>query len=894
MTIFFFTNMKKVFFYSLLLSTVVSGFASANTLEFSDIGGRESRPAIEWLQNQNIVQGYSDGTFQPNKEISRAEFLKIILQTQKNNTTECTSAEIKNIQSTFSDVSESDWFAKPVCNAYKSGIIQGYTDGKFRPHQTISRAEGAKIVSLAQDLTIPTASGDWYNGFFSAITQEKAVSDDFIASPAKSLTREEMAEVTWRLETGNTKAKSDELQKFGSCEEMTQEIVRSSKRGKCWECGRDNAESPFGISPMLSESVQFKTASNDYSTTNVQEANVEESDTIKNDGSHIFIAKNNSVKIITAYPVEDMTEASTIMVGDTIQVQNLFLQKDILVVLGQDSSYNSNRKSTAVESRMMMPAYYNSTEVRIYDVSDRKNPKLIRSASLDGQIQESRVTSGVLYLVASQGLYNIAYQGREGKNTSDLIPSVNGEKMDCSTVSYIPNFTNPLLTSVFAIDITNPNEKITMQSILGNYSALYMSEKNMYLISADQKQVLKDEAGKASWKWQEVSHIFKFGLNKTSISLDAKGMVEGSVLNQYSMSEYNENFRIATQVGQAWGQTLSDNRVTILDKNLVKSGEITGIAKGENIKSARFVGNKGYLVTFKTVDPLFVLDMNPLSPKIEGELKIPGWSDYLHPIDETHILGIGKEVDESIDADKVHDENAVYYTAVQGVKLAMFDVTDVKNPKEIYKTVIGERGTETEASYNPRALLIDTTRKIIGFPITVHQSKQANKCVLNADNTCSKGCVAGCEPCTNPSGVCPALCKIQCVPENQYENGPYPVFQGAMLYGYTDAGFEKKGEVSHFPSESTDFWNEDYRVSRLIRISENFYSISEGIVKALDGKLQVKKEVSFIPPAACKDITSEWECTQNPKCQPVYQSPSCAKDTICLQVMVFESCTIKN
>ncbi len=876
---------KPVFFllFSFLIST--PSFAS---ISFVDIGGVESRAGIEWLQERGVVQGYSDGTYQPNRDISRAEFLKIVLGSVDESSSpiiKCTKTELKNIQNTFKDVNENDWFAQTICNAYKSGIIQGYEDKTFRPHQIISRAEGSKIVVLANQKEIPSAKGEWFTPFLSVMKDEKVVSPDFLNAPHKNLTRGEMADLSYRMATGNEKVNGDELQSIGSCSALINQMQKAEKRVECWGCGGGGGGNLIPMMSMAKTNTAEK-SSDDFSSTNTQEANVDESDIVKNDGSHIFLAKDDTVKIIKAYPIGEFKEEASINLEGVV-ARDLYLQKNTLVVIGLTSGGVSWGRGHTYSS--------GTTDILIYDVSDRKNPKKIRTAQIDGSMVSSRITNGTLYAVINAPFEQSIYMANEGGK--EALPRIDGQKIACSSIKYFPNFKDHHITNVVALDINNPNEKMTVSSFLGVGNNIYMSENNLYLVGTENTQVLKDENGVASWKWEELSNIFKFGLEKTKVSLVSKGKVEGRVLNQYSMSEYNDYFRIATQRGRAWGNELSDNKVTIFDKNLKKTGEITGIAKGEDIKSARFVGNKGYLVTFKTVDPLFVLDMTPTNPKIEGELKIPGWSDYLHPVDENHLLGIGKEVDESIDADKVHDENAIYYTAVQGVKLSMFDISDVKNPKEVYKTVIGERNTETEAAYNPKALFIDTSKKLIGFPISVTQKPSGeNSCTVNADNTCSKGCIPQCEPCQNPSGICPAICKIQCISERSLNNSTEPVeiFQGAMLFSWGNNGFVKQGETTNYPA-GFDFynnWNDLYSVSRLIRIGENFYSLSNGFVKALDKNLKTQKELSFISGEKC-EVLDEYACTQRIDCEATWVAPSCAPNMMCTEAMQFERCKIK-
>jgi uncharacterized secreted protein with C-terminal beta-propeller domain len=168
----------------------------------------------------------------------------------------------------------------------------------------------------------------------------------------------------------------------------------------------------------------------------------------------------------------------------------------------------------------------------------------------------------------------------------------------------------------------------------------------------------------------------------------------------------------------------STNNVYIMNQDMNLVGSLEGIAPDEKIYSVRFMGAKGYMVTFKHVDPLFVMDLSdPTNPRILGKLKIPGYSDYLHPIDETHLLGIGKDANELEDAEKIHSQGAVYYTAIKGIKVAIFDVSDVENPIEMSKFIIGDRGTDSEALTNHKAILFDKEKELLVFSVTIVENK---------------------------------------------------------------------------------------------------------------------------------------------------------------------------
>ena len=218
----------------------------------------------------------------------------------------------------------------------------------------------------------------------------------------------------------------------------------------------------------------------------------------------------------------------------------------------------------------------------------------------------------------------------------------------------------------------------------------------------------------------------------------------------------------------------------------------------EKIYSARFMGAKAYLVTFKYVDPLFVIDLsNPQNPVVLGKLKIPGYSDYLHPIDETHLLGIGRDVNELEDAEKIHSTGAVYYTAIKGIKIAIFDVSDVANPKETFKTVIGGRGTDSEALSEHRAILFDKEKELLVLPITISEEAEENNGYIGSTQT----------------------------------------FQGAIVYNVSiDSGFNEKGRITHVSDQDElkrgYYFGSNTRIRRSFYISDNLYTFSEGMLKA--------------------------------------------------------------
>lgn len=294
------------------------------------------------------------------------------------------------------------------------------------------------------------------------------------------------------------------------------------------------------------------------------------------------------------------------------------------------------------------------------------------------------------------------------------------------------------LEELASLNLLTPQEPVKVSAYLGSGQEIYVSQEHLYAAAPHYNYTSREDDppqqnnGDTSSVapaimptiWDFVSTpdttIYKFALQDGLVSYESRGLVQGTVLNQFSMDEYQGNFRIATTKGDAWtSMDSSSNNVYVLNENMDSIGKLENLAPGEKIYSVRFMGERAYMVTFKTVDPLFVLSLSdPAQPAVLGQLKIPGYSDYLHPYDATHLLGFGK--------DTVEIDGRAYYL---GMKVAMFDVSDVANPREMGKVTIGDRGTDSELLRNHKALLFNKSKGLLAFPVTVKEVAQ------NSDNT---------------------------------------------------------------------------------------------------------------------------------------------------------------
>ena len=540
----------------------------------------------------------------------------------------------------------------------------------------------------------------------------------------------------------------------------------------------------------------------EYSSTNIQVEGVDEPDMVKNDGKYIYVVSGSRVVIVDAFPADNMKIISEINLSD--QVGNIFVNGDKLIIFSQQYSPIIYGKVRCMAIGCIMPPYQDEskTAVYIYDISDRENPKIGENISLTGNYVDSRMIDNYVYLVANQYAYN------EG-----VLPAYEKDG-EVSVIRPEEVYYSPIrdqsfqFTNILAINIDG-GETYEKTVLTGNSQTIFVSKINIYTTYTKYAYYWNPEDTTS----QEETIINKFSIDKDKVEFLSSGQVPGHLLNQFSMDENKDYFRIATTIsGYVDNRDTSTNNLYVLSKDMVVVGKIEGIAQGESIYSVRFIGDRAYMVTFKHVDPLFVIGLeDPANPVLLGKLKIPGYSEYLHPLDENHIIGLGKEVDESIDADKVHTEGAVYYTAIQGVKLAIFDVSDVSNPIELHKEVIGDRGTQSPAETDHKAFLYYSKRGLLVIPITVAELKQGQSKDMEGEFT----------------------------------------FQGAYVYKVSlDDGFKLKGRITHYEDDSEFkksgyyFYGGEKSISRSLYMDDTLYTFSPAMIKAND--LNTLEKVSSV------------------------------------------------
>jgi len=533
-------------------------------------------------------------------------------------------------------------------------------------------------------------------------------------------------------------------------------------------------------------------ASFDYSKTNIQVEGVDEADIVKCDGEYLYLVSSNKVHIIKAYPADEARVVAEIQLNGT--VSGLFINGDRLVVF--ESSYQGVtfvRKTTTFFSPESM------VHIKVYDVADRSKPVLVKTLSADGWYFTSRMIGDYVYVIITTPVIV-----REGEVSLPIVIEDGRIKEVEASDIYYTNITDYGYgyTTVFAVNILDDSVEPAHETfLLGASSSFYASLSNVYLAIPHYDYETSIET----------TSIVRIHIQGDMITSEASGVVPGRVLNQFSMDEYGEYFRIATTISdfrRFLGQSSQSNNVYVLDMNLTIVGKLEDLAPGESIYSARFMGAKCYLVTFKKVDPLFVIGLDdPTSPRVLGKLKIPGFSNYLHPYSENLLIGVGKETVEAEEGD---------FAWYQGVKIALFDVSDVANPKQIARYIIGDRGTDSPVLYDHKAFLFDKDRNLLALPILLAEIDESQY----------------------PEGV----------PPNAY--GEY-TWQGLYVFTVTEDAIILRGRVTHMDSnddllKSGYYFESKFSVKRSLFIGNMLYSISDAKIRINDlTSLELINEVNL-------------------------------------------------
>jgi len=528
-----------------------------------------------------------------------------------------------------------------------------------------------------------------------------------------------------------------------------------------------------------------------YSPTNIQVAGVDEADNVKTDGQYLYVLSNNAVYILNAGS-SDPKDASVItkIPSSNTYVSGIYLSQDgsKLAVLGnQYTPYSPVSKN----SSLIEPPFYSpsTTFVNVYDVTDKANPVLVRNFTMSGNYFDSRMVGDYVYDIVTENVY----VNNGSANLPVVFVPAGVYNVDARAIYYIGAPANYYsYTTVVGVNIMDDSKSpSSMTVMMGGSSEMYVSQSNIYLTSTTWSGMYSE--------YNEYTDIYRVSIDQGALTLQAKGSVTGSPINQYAMDEFNGDFRIATNTyfldnattsdGAVFQVTRQANSIYVLDANLNVVGKLLGFKMDESLTAVRFLGDVAYVVTAKQTDPFFVIDMSdPTAPKVAGQLQLPGYSSFLYPIDANHVIGVGM--------------------LNETVKLSLFDATNVSAPVEIARYLVNASYSYSTASYDPHAFLYDAQNQMLVIPIQINNNIQIVEPMLPSTTS-------GSQPATGTPN---------------YWQGVY-IFKVDFTSGITLVGNVTQLD-SNALANGTSYWmNYNYDITRSLYIGNTLYTISTGKVQ---------------------------------------------------------------
>ncbi len=489
-----------------------------------------------------------------------------------------------------------------------------------------------------------------------------------------------------------------EAEKKNQEEQLNNEIyeTKESQDGGLTTSGTESAKLESNSS---SSAMDAASGTDTYSDTNIREDGVEEGDIVKTDGKNLYILNGQKVQIVNIES-EKMEQMATIRLEDDQYISEIFIKDDSLVIVYTRTEYEDTNLADG-------GTYRQYTVAETYNVSNPKKPVSTGKITQSGNFYTMRVSGDYVYLLSS--FY--ADRGTDKANVGSYIPQIQGESINSKDILLPQYIRGDQYTVVSSFSLKNPEERVDSKAIFGSTGLVYVSGENIYVCEAYYNSADSDVTQTC---------IRKIAYHEGVLEAVGQTKVDGTLNDSFSIDEYEGNLRLVTTVSYNGSSSVfpivafdkigsvedtdkkDTNSLYILDGKLKEVGKIEGLAEDERVYSARFIGDIGYFVTYKQVDPLFSVDLSkPEKPEIIGELKIPGFSEYLHPFGDGLLLGIGMDVDAT-------------GTTTQGVKLSMFDISSPDNVSELKKYIL-ENFYSTDIAYNYKAALISTTRNLIGF-----------------------------------------------------------------------------------------------------------------------------------------------------------------------------------
>ncbi|WP_067730704.1 beta-propeller domain-containing protein [Oceanobacillus damuensis] len=538
---------------------------------------------------------------------------------------------------------------------------------------------------------------------------------------------------------------------------------------------------------------------NNFSGTNNQVSGIAEGNTVQTDGEYIYFSRDTDIIIVSSE--EQDSQLISKIEEENFHPMEIYLHDNLLISIGYsyeplrelDESNGSNRSDN--EEIAIFPPMSQVTTAQIYDLSDKNKPEKIREISMEGNLTASRLFGDHLYLIANQ-YPHFHIMEEEAMDIrpyiKDTAKSEAGQSVSYDDMYFFPDSNETDYLLLTSIDLTDMEKEAEIKTYLGASNHVYMSKDHLYLATNKYKNDNQDtNDGTADMMIREPmdmdTEIFQFKIDEGDMNYHASVVVNGTLINQFAMDERNGTFRVATTKGGMWNSDVpSTNNLYTYDLDLHPLGSVEGLAEGEQIFSVRFMEDVAYMVTFEQIDPLFVINLeDPTNPVVLGELKIPGFSNYLHPLDENHVIGFGENT-------KLvqNDNNSEPLVRNDGLKISLFDVSDPANPIEKQNEIIGSAGSHSEINYNHKVLFKHPDRDLFGFPAALYESKLITQ-----------------------GGA-------------TYEDQSF-VYEGAFLYSITaEDGIKLHDTISHQPTEQQDYPDWESEIKRMVSVGDSIYTFS--------------------------------------------------------------------
>lgn len=554
-----------------------------------------------------------------------------------------------------------------------------------------------------------------------------------------------------------------------------------------------------------------------YSTTNVQTAGVDEPDIVKTDGDRVLALAQGKLFFV------DLSGSTPHLRGSLglpdVWVRDMVLLGDRALLLGETAGGGVPRPLAPD----IVPNGFGGSIAALVevDLSDPDRLRITQRLLLDGRYLSARMIDGVVRVVVSSYPTGIPFVTPEGpglraerealeRNREVIRESTienwvpyfvfedqggkslaEGSLLDCASSHHPEEFSGFGMLTVLTLDLSEGlSGAVSDRSVgvLSDGETVYASADSLYV--ATQRwmdwQVLED-ADRAEAAEGHVTQIHRFDISGSGARYRASGEVTGWLLNQFSMDEYGGHLRVAsTDSPPFWDVQSSESMVTVLaerDGRLAEVGRVGGLGKGEQIQAVRFLGDLGYVVTFRQVDPLYVVDLSdPTRPEVAGELKILGYSAYLHPLGEELLLGVGQD--------------ATKQGSLKGTQMSVFDVSDPSSPRRIDQVKVS--GGSSEVEWDHHAFLYWEPEGLAVLPLNDYGSVEGP--------------------------------------------GKEEPFFGALAVRVRGGELEVAGRLSHEDGQQSD---SGYGIRRSLVVGDLLYTVAETGVEAVD--LATLGDVAWVP-----------------------------------------------